>query len=109
MRAPLFNLRAIAWAAGFVLVAVAMVAAAIDFGRDGPLPRPAVPLMVPKSDPLPQELTRCDALGTAAEQDAKCDAAFSESRQRFFTSPPADSGSRATQTRNHPPSKPEGR
>jgi hypothetical protein len=54
-------------------------------------------------------MTRCEALGMAAEQDARCEAAWAEIRRRFFIYRPADSGSRATQTRNQAASKPEGR
>ena len=109
MRGRLFNLRAVARAAGFALVAVAIVATAIHLGRDQAVPRPARTVVLPLADPLVREIKRCEALGMAAEQDAKCEAAWAENRRRFFTYHPADSGSRAMQTRNQAASKPEGR
>ena len=109
MRDRLFSLRAAVRAAGFALAAAAIVATTIHLGRDQALPRPARTVVLPLADPLVREIKRCEALGMAAEQDAKCEAAWAENRRRFFTYHPADSGSRATQTRNPAPSKPEGR
>jgi conjugative transfer region protein TrbK len=109
MRGRLFSLRAVARAAGFTLAGVAMVATAIHLGRDEAAPQPARMVATPQTDPLMRELTGCQALGPAAEQDAKCDALWAENRRRFFTYRPADCGLRATQTRNQPASKPEGR
>lgn len=109
MRGRLFNLRAVARAAGFVLVAVAIVATAIHVGRHEVAPRPAETAVEPQTDPLVQEIIRCEALGMAAEQDARCNAAWAENRRRFFTYRPADSASRNAQTHNQAASKPEGR
>ena len=90
-------------------MATAIVATAIHLGRNESAPRPAETIVAPQTDPLMQEITRCEALGMAAEQDARCEAAWAENRQRFFTYRPADSGSRTTQTRNQTASKPEAR
>ena len=109
MRGRLFNLRTVARATGFALVAVAIVATAIYLGRDQAVPRPARTVVLPLADPLVRETKRCEALGMAAEQDARCEAAWAENRRRFFTYHPADSSSRATQTRNQAASKHEGR
>ena len=109
MRVRLFNLRAVTRAAVFTLVAVAIVATAIHLGRDQAVPRPARTVVLPLADPLVREMKRCEALGMAAEQDVRCEAAWAENRRRFFTYRPADSGSRATQTRNRTGSKLEGR
>jgi conjugative transfer region protein TrbK len=109
MRGRLLNLPAVARAVGFALVAVAIVATAIHLARHEAAPRPPGTIVAPQTDPLAQEITRCEALGMAAEQDFKCEAAWAEIRLRFFTYRPADSGSRATQTRNQAASKPEGR
>ena len=109
MRGRLFNLRAVVRAAGFALAAVAIVATTIHLGRDEPSPRPPRTVVPPLADPLVREIKRCEALGMAAEQDAKCEAAWAENRRRFFTYRPADSGSRNAQTRNQAASKPEGR
>ena len=43
------------------------------------------------SDPLTDELQRCQALATQAKDDAACEAAWAESRRRFFTYPPPPS------------------
>ena len=103
MRSRLFNFPAVTRAVGFALVAVALVATALHINRHEPSPRlPRMVVVAPQTDPLIREITRCEALGMAAEQDARCGAAWAENRQRFFTYRAADSGSRATQTRNRP-------
>jgi conjugative transfer region protein TrbK len=109
MRAALFNLRAIARAAGFALVAVTMAATAIDVGRDEPSPRPPRMVVPPQTDPLVQDLTRCEAFGTAAEQAPWCEAIWAEIQRRLFMDSPADSGSRNAQAPYQAASKPEGR
>jgi conjugative transfer region protein TrbK len=89
MRAGLLNLVTIARAAGFVLVAIAIIAATLHF-RDAPshvqnrnAGREAAP------DPLSDELKRCQVLATQAKDDAACEAAWAENRRRFFTHRPA--------------------
>jgi conjugative transfer region protein TrbK len=109
MRGRLFNLPAVARAAGFALMAAAMFATAIRLGHYEPSPRLPRMVVVPQSDSLTHEITRCDALGRAAEQDARCDAAWAENRQRFFSYRPADSRSRPTQMRDQPAPNPEDR
>jgi conjugative transfer region protein TrbK len=41
----------------------------------------------PVTDPLAKELERCKALHEQAASDARCAAAYKESRQRFFQPP----------------------
>ena len=89
MRGRLLNLPAIARATGFVLVAVAIVAATLHFREatsrlPGHTPRPAAAI-----DPLADELKRCQVLAAQAKDDAACEAAWAESRRRFFTYQPA--------------------
>jgi conjugative transfer region protein TrbK len=43
----------------------------------------------PVTDPLAKELERCKALNEKASSDARCEAAYKESRQHFFQ-PPAN-------------------
>jgi conjugative transfer region protein TrbK len=43
----------------------------------------------PVTDPLAKELERCRALNDRAASDAQCEAAYEESRQRFFQPPSA--------------------
>jgi conjugative transfer region protein TrbK len=89
MRGRLLTMPAIGRAAGFALVAIAIVAAALHFRTSeshvqGLNVRPAAAF-----DPLTAELQRCQALATQAKDDAACEAAWAESRRRFFTYPPA--------------------
>ena len=91
MRTRPLNIAMIGRAAGFVLVAGAIVATAISFHRDdarqnAPLGSPAI-----QSDPLARELARCQAIGMAAQNDDSCEAAWAENRRRFFTYRPAPS------------------
>ena len=89
MRGRLLNLPAIARATVFVLVAVAIVAATLHFREatsrlPGHTPSPAAAI-----DPLADELKRCQVLAAQAKDDAACEAAWAESRRRFFTYQPA--------------------
>ena len=88
MRGRLLNLPAIARAVGFALVAVAIVAATLHF-REAPSRLP-VHAASPAAaiDPLSDELKRCQVLAAQAKDDAACEAAWAESRRRFFTYQP---------------------
>jgi conjugative transfer region protein TrbK len=93
MRGRLLNVPAIGRAAGFALVAAAIIAAAVHFEHDGHhAPPPAAGVSSPV-DPLARELSRCQVLATAAKDDAACEAAWAENRRRFFTYQPAPSAS----------------
>jgi conjugative transfer region protein TrbK len=101
----LLNLAAITRAAGFVLVAVAIIGATLHF-RDAPShiqKHSAEPETAP--DPLSDELKRCQVLAAQAKDDAACEAAWAENRRRFFTYQPT---SKAAAAPNAPP-KPSGR
>ncbi|HQT85084.1 MULTISPECIES: putative entry exclusion protein TrbK-alt [Acidiphilium] len=91
MRARPLNLSTIGRAAGFVLVAGAIVATAISFHRDDS--RQNAPAISPaiQSDPLARELARCQTIGMVAQTDGSCEAAWAENRRRFFTYRPAPS------------------
>ena len=85
MRGRLLNLPAIARATGFVLVAVAIVAATLHF-REATSRLPVhTPSPAAAIDPLADELKRCQVLAAQAKDDAACEAAWAESRRRFFT------------------------
>ena len=88
MRGRLLNLPAIARAVGFALVAVTIVAATLHFrAARSRLPNhTASPAAI--SDPLSDELKRCQVLAAQAKDDAACEAAWAESRRRFFTYQP---------------------
>jgi conjugative transfer region protein TrbK len=85
MRGRLLNLPAIARAVGFALVAVAIIAATLHF-RGTPLRSPNdAASSAATSDPLSDELKRCQVLAGQAKDDADCEAVWAESRRRFFT------------------------
>jgi conjugative transfer region protein TrbK len=105
MRGRVLNLSAIARAVGFVLVAIAFVAATLHLRETPPRMEqrsagPAAP-----SDPLSEELKRCQVLAAQAKDDAACEAAWAESRRRFFTYQPAPNAAAAPDA----PPKPLGR
>jgi conjugative transfer region protein TrbK len=85
MRGRLLNMPAIGRAVGFALVAAAIVAAALHFRYNEPRLQGLYVNPAAASDPLTDELKRCQALATQAKDDAACEAAWAESRRRFFT------------------------
>jgi conjugative transfer region protein TrbK len=89
MRGRLLNVGAIGRATGFALVGLAIIATAVHFRHsDAPHATLSAPSHI--SDPLARELTRCQAIGMAAKDDATCEAAWAENRRRFFVyRPPA--------------------
>jgi len=91
MRGRFFNIPAIGRAAGFALVAAAIVAAALRFHHDDQRERGLPLAPAATSDPLSTELLRCQVLATQAKDDDACEAAWAESRRRFFTYRPAPS------------------
>jgi conjugative transfer region protein TrbK len=89
MRARVLNVPAIGRAAGCLLVAAAIIAAAVQFHRQGAAqPRPISPV-ASHPDSLAAAMARCQTLGMAAETDAACQAAWAENRRRFFDDSPA--------------------
>ena len=108
MRCPWFKITTIGRAAGFVLVAAAIVATAISFHHDDA--RKTIPLRPSsiQSDPLARELARCQTIGMAAKDDGPCEAAWAENRRRFFTYLPAPSAASAPRADPHAASKPGG-
>lgn len=111
MRARLVNPAAVARVAGFVLVAVAIVAATLHF-HDAParvLKHSAE--LAAAQDGLSGELKRCQVLAVQAKDDAACEAAWAESRRRFFTDQPAPKAAAAPDAPDAPdaPPKPSAR
>jgi conjugative transfer region protein TrbK len=80
------NVPAIGRAVGFALVAAAIVAATLHFRQNEP--RGLEAGSAAASTPLTEELRRCQAIAARAEDDAACEAAWAESRRRFFTYDP---------------------
>lgn len=70
-------------AVAFVAIAITMSALQLREERV-----PAVPQVVdvtdPDSDPLPEQLRQCNAMGEAAARDPICHAAWAEKRRRFL-------------------------
>ena len=91
MRGRLLNVPAIGRAAGFALVAAAIIAAAVHFEHDGHHAAPPATGLSSPVEPLASEMSRCQALAMAAKGDAGCEAAWAENRRRFFTYRPAPS------------------
>ncbi len=89
MRGRLLNLPAVARAFGFVFVAIAIVAAALHFRTPSARIEPRPAEISAASDPLVEELKRCQLIADQAKDDPACEAAWAESRRRFFTYPPA--------------------
>ena len=89
MRGRLLNLPAVGRALGFVFIAVAIVAAALHFRTPSARidRRPADISAAP--DLLTEELKRCQRIADQAKDDPACEAAWAESRRRFFTYAPA--------------------
>ena len=92
MRGRLLDIPAFGRAAGFALVATAIVATTAHFDRHKAEPEPTTARLKPSVDPLAAELARCQSIGIAAQNDVACAAAWAENRRRFFTYRPADSG-----------------
>ncbi len=89
MRGRLLDRPAIGRAAGGVLLAATIIAAAVQFHRHGtpqPLPTSSV---ASRPDPLAAAMAHCQTLGMAAENDAGCQATWAENRRRFFNDSPA--------------------
>ena len=89
MRGRLLNMSAIGRAVGFALIAAAIVAAALHFRTSEPRAQGLHVSPAAAADPLAEELQRCQVIATQAKDDAACEAAWAESRRRFFTYPPA--------------------
>ena len=83
-------------AAGFVLVAAAIIAIAVRFDPHKTEPSPNATTSAPTADPLAAELARCQSIGMAAEDDSACASVWAENRRRFFTYRPADAAGLTT-------------
>jgi conjugative transfer region protein TrbK len=72
--------------AAVVFVAIAITATAIEMSRKEEPAEPwaSTPPLSPQSDPLRDELSRCQALGEAGPSDPFCRRAWAENRRRFL-------------------------
>src|SRR3546814_16154328 len=81
-----------------VFVAIATTAAAIEMTeKESPPVQPAETAAASASDPLRDELFRCQTLGEAGPKDSACRHAWAESRRRFLG--PATSSSPRSEER----------
>ena len=95
MRSASSRIRAIARAAAYTVVA-AVIGATVLTVRHNDMDAPAsARAPAPGSDTLASELSRCQTIGMAAQDDAACEAAWAENRRRFFTYRHADSATSA--------------
>ena len=108
MRGRPLQVKAIARAAGYIVVAAAITATAFHFRHDGTSASAPVRMPAAVSDPLAPELARCQAIGMAARDDVACEAAWAENRRRFFMYRPADSAASTPPTGPQPAAKREG-
>ena len=108
MRGPPLQIQAIARAAGYVVMAAAIIATAFHFRHDGTSASAPDRIPAAVSDPLAPELARCQAIGMAAKDDAACEAAWAENHRRFFMYRPAASATSTPLTGPQPAAKPEG-
>jgi len=92
MRGQFLNVPAVGRAAGCVLVAAAIIAAAVQFHRDGEAPPVTQLITASRPDPLAAAMAHCQTLGMAAENDAACEAAWAENNRRFFDDSSAPGG-----------------
>ncbi len=69
-----------------VFVALAITATGIDVTRKEtrPIDRSVEPVIAPATDPLHDELIRCQLIGEAGSHDATCLRAWAENRRRFL-------------------------
>jgi len=88
MRARLLHLSAIARAAGFALVVIAMIATVLHFHRQSSRVGIQRTKAATAGDPLAAELKSCELIAERAKDDPACEAAWAQNRRRFFTYAP---------------------
>ncbi len=108
MRLRPINITAVARMAGYVAVAVLIAAAALHFRGAGPAAPEAEHVSAPQSDPLAGELSHCQSIGMAAQDDEACTTAWAENRHRFFTNRQTDYPQTERPSDRKPQPKPEG-
>ena len=109
MRRSVPNIGPFGRALGFVAAAAIVVAIAIHLRRGDEVARALLAPPSAPSDPLAQELARCQGIGMAAGDDAGCKSVWAENRRRFFASPPANADIGAPPTEQKASTKVEGR
>jgi conjugative transfer region protein TrbK len=82
------------------VVAIAVLATALHFRTQPRRAEPRAPDAPATADPLAEELLRCQLIADQAKDDAACEAAWAESRRRFFTYAPAHTPTPASPATN---------
>tara|TARA_R110002049_G_scaffold305535_1_gene502465 strand:+ start:2385 stop:2654 length:270 start_codon:yes stop_codon:yes gene_type:complete len=72
-----------------VIAFMAVLGALLEVARDDMINGRPVPNVTDNSDPLAEELRRCQSLGDAALDDQDCAATWTETRRRFLTPAPS--------------------
>ena len=85
MRPRVFNLEQVGRAGAVLLVAAAVITSALTIHLQDRQRPSAIPIHA--VDPVAVGLERCRGLGTAAADDAQCQAVWAELRRRFFAPP----------------------
>ena len=109
MRGRLLNIPAIARAAGFAVVAVTIIVAAIHLAHHDARPGRSANLAPALGDRLTRKINFCETLGAAAQTDQTCEAAWAENRRRFFGDEPAGNITSLRAGDLQPIAKPEAR
>ena len=78
------DIKMLARAGALAFVLVAILATAVEFGREENASPPLPHSPVAATDPLRGELVRCLLLGEAGIRDAACLRAWAENRRRFI-------------------------
>jgi conjugative transfer region protein TrbK len=92
MASRMITVMAIARAAGFVAVAMAIGAAALHSRQDNADASAPTRISSIETNPLILEIARCQAPGLKARDDAACGAVWAENRRRFFGFDPVAGG-----------------
>ena len=79
----------IARAAGYAAVAAVIVATVMHVHWHWSKRSAGTSVPAAADNPLAAELARCRSIGTAAQDDPSCEAAWAENRRRFFGGRPA--------------------
>ena len=82
MRSRVFNMEQVGRAGALLLIVAAVIASAVTIHLGDRRKPSAVPIHA--VDPVSAGLERCRGLGTAAADDAQCQAVWTELRRRFF-------------------------
>jgi conjugative transfer region protein TrbK len=107
MRLRSAKISAIARVAGYVAVAAVIAAAALHFRHAETGALVETHACPQQDDSLAAELSHCQSIGMAAQDDQACASAWADNRRRFFTYAPTDHPRTARLSDQKPQPKPE--